>query len=137
MATMITDEDIFVLIPFKNFLGEEGAETEKWATFQVELENVDSCAFVKEKQNIKEESVVAEAPAPWLEPLIDNLDVNNKDSLHLGKSLPRRNQIQRLLKLIETNPHVHLKYSTKMLQLGDAFSGSTQLSSKVNLVTFF
>ena len=52
----------------------------------MELENVDSRASGKEKQIRKEESAVAEAPPPWLEPLIDNLDVHSKDSLYLGKS---------------------------------------------------
>ena len=80
--------------------------------------------------------MVAEAPPPSLERLIDNLDGDNKDSLHLGKSLPRRNRSKRLLKHVEANPHVHLNYSTKMLQLGEAFSGSTQLSTEVNLVRF-
>ena len=100
----------------------------------MELENVDNCASAKEEQNPKE-PIVAEA-SPTLEPLIDKLDFDNKCSLHLEKILPRRNRIERLLKLMEANPQVQLNYSTKTLQLGEAFSGSAQPSTKVNLVTF-
>ena len=108
---MITDEEVFVLIPFNTFIGEEQTETEaeRDVTQKVEWENVDGLASVKEKQNIKKESVIAEAPPLSLQPLIDNLDADNKASLHLGKSLPRRNRIGHLLKLIEASPHIHLK----------------------------
>ena len=54
----------------------------------MELENVDGFASAKEEQNPKE-AIVAEA-SPTLEPLIDKLDIDNKDSLHLEKILPRR-----------------------------------------------
>ena len=77
----------------------------------MELEKVDDRVSAKEKQNQKE-PVVAQVPAT-LEPLIDNLDIDNKDSLHPEKNFPRRNRIERLLKLIETNPHVQLNYSKK------------------------
>ena len=101
----------------------------------MELENVNDRASAKEQQNPKE-PIVAAVP-PTSEPLIHNLDTDNKDSLHLEKTLPRRNSIERcLLKFIEANPHVQLIYSTKMLQLGQAFSGSPQPSTKLNLVTF-
>ena len=99
----------------------------------MELENVDDCASAKEEQNPKD-PIVAEA-SPTLEPLIDKLDFDNKDSLHLEKIIPRRNRIERLLKLMEANPQVQLNYSTKMLQLSEAFSVSAQPSTKVNLVT--
>ena len=100
----------------------------------MELKNVDHRASAKEKQNLKE-PIVAEA-SPTLEPLIDNLDFDNKDSLHLEKILPHRNPIERFLKLMEANPQVQLNYSTKMLDFGQAFSGSPQPSTTVNLVTF-
>ena len=100
----------------------------------MELENVDGFASAKEEQNPKE-AIVTEA-SPTLEPLIDKLDIDNKDSLHLEKILPRRNPIERLLKLMEANPQVQLNYSKKMLDVGEAFSGSPQPSTKVNLVTF-
>ena len=125
---MISEEDIFNLIPFNTFI------EEKNTTQQADLENGDDSVSAKEQQNLKER-VVAQA-TPTLEPLIGNLDIDNKDSLHLEKIFSRRNRIERLLKLIETNPHVQLNHSTKMLQLGQAFSGSPQPSTKVKLVTF-
>ena len=125
---MISEEDIFVLIPFNTFI------EEKNTTRQADLEKGDDRVSAKEKQNLKE-PVVAHA-TPTLAPLIDNLDFDSKGSLHLEKKFSRRNRIERLLKLIETSPHVQLNYSTKMLQLGQAFSLSPQPSTKVNLVTF-
>ena len=88
----------------------------------------------KKKQIKKVEPIVSEAPPPSLKPLIDKVDVDNKNSRHLGKSLLRRNRIELLLKLIKANPHVHLNYSTKILQLGEAFLKSTQPSTKINLL---
>ena len=128
METMTSEEVIFVLIPFNTFI------EEKNTTRQAGLENGDDRVSAKEKQNPKE-PVVAQA-TPTLAPLIDNLDIDSKGSLHLEKKFSRRSRIERLLKLIETNPHVQLNYSTKMIQLGQAFSGSLQPSTKVNLVTF-
>ena len=125
---MISEEDIFVLIPFNTFIEEKNTAR------QAVLEKGDDRVSAKEKPNPKE-PVVAQA-TPTLAPLIDNLDIDSKGSLHLEKNFSRRNRTERLLKLIETNPHVQLKYSTKMLQLGQAFSGSPQASTKVNLVTF-
>ena len=91
----------------------------------------------KEKQKIIEESIVAEEePLLSLEPLIKNLDVDKRNSLYLRGTLPPRKRIKHLLKLIEANSHVHMNCSTEMFQLGEAFSGSTQLSTKVKLVTF-
>ena len=106
----------------------------KNTTRQADLERGDDRVSGKEKQNPKE-PVVAQA-TPTLAPLIDNLDIDSKGSLYPEKNFSRRNRIERLLKLIETNPHVQLNYSTKMLQLGQDFSGSPQPSTKVNLVTF-
>ena len=103
----------------------------------MELEKCDdriSVCSAKEKQNPKE-PVVAQSPHT-LESWVDNVDIDNKGSLHLEKNFSRRNRIEHLLKLIETNPHVQLNYSTKMLQLRQAFSGSPQPSTKVNLATF-
>ena len=82
-----------------------------------------------------EEPIVAATPLVSLEPSINNQDYNNSDPLHLGRSLPRRNSIKPLLKIIEANRHVQLNYCTKMLQLGDTLSERTQLSTKVILVT--
>ena len=116
------------MIPFNTFI------EEKNTTRQLELEKGDDRVSAKEKQD-PQEPVVAQA-SPTLEPLIDNLDIDNKGSLHLEKNFSRRNRIERLLKLIETNPRVQLNCSTKRLQLGQAFSGSPQPSTEVNLVTF-
>ena len=106
----------------------------KNTTREAELEKGDNRVSAKEKQNPKE-PVVDQAP-PTLEPLIDNLDIDNQGSLHLEKIFSHRNRIGRLLKLIETNRLAQLNYSTKMLQLGQDFSGSPQPSTKVISVTF-
>ena len=90
--------------------------------------------FLPERKENPKEPVVAQATLT-LALLIDNLDIDSKSSIHLEKNFSGRNRIERLLKLIGTNPHVQLNYSTKMLQLGQAFSDSPEPSKKVNLVT--
>ena len=104
---MISEEDIFVLIPFNIFI------EEKTTTRQADLKKSDDRVSAKRKQNPKE-PVVAQAP-PTLEASIDNLDFDNKDSFHLEKKFSPRKRIERLLKHIETNPHVQLNYSTKVI----------------------
>ena len=101
----------------------------------MKLKNKHGRASAKKKQNVPKPKV-SEAPFTFSEPLIDNLVVDNKDLLTLGLKLPSGNRVNRLLKLIDANRHVHLKNSKKMLQLGEAFSGSPQLLTKFNLVTF-
>ena len=67
VATMISEEDLFVLIPFNTFMEEKNTKR------QVELENVEDRASATEKQNPKE-PLVAKAPTPhwrlWLTTLI-------------------------------------------------------------------
>ena len=89
--------------------------------------------FLPKKTKSKGTSSRSSNSHTTLAPLIDNLDIDSKGSLDLEKNFSRRNRIERLLKLIETNPHVQLNYSTKMLRLGQAFSGSPQPSTKSQL----
>ena len=76
---MISEEDIFVLIPFNIFIGE------KTTTRQADLEKGDDRVSAKEKQNPKE-PVVTQA-TPTLAPLIDNLNIESKGSLHQEKKI--------------------------------------------------
>ena len=91
MATVVADEDTFVLIPFDTFMGRGGGcgGTNATAKYQVKLENVDGFASSKRKNNIQEELIVTKAPPLSLEPLADNLLFDNKDSLHLERKLSR------------------------------------------------
>ena len=89
------------------------------------------------KKNKIPKPKVSEAPLLFSETLIDNLVADNKALLTLGLNLPCGNCVNRVLKLIDANRHVQLKNSRKVLQLDEAFSGSPELLTNVNLVTFF
>ena len=123
---------------FETFMGEEEmeAEVEDNTAKPVDSKTLMVVLLSKKNQILNNEPLAAQAPPPSLEPWIDNLVVDNKDSLHCGKSLTRRIGIEGLLRLKETNSLFHFKYSTKMLQLGEAFPGSLQPSTRVSSVTF-
>ena len=123
---MVSESNIFVLSPFNTSMEEKNTKR------KAELKTL--MTVLLPKKNNPKEPIVAEAP-PTLKLLIDNLDIDNKEDLHLGNNLHCRNRIELLLKLMEANLHVQLKNSTKILQIGQEFSGSSQLSTKVNLVT--